>query len=275
MAQSDSDRKLYEYQRQLKAPKVLSEKYPNIAKALDPYVLSKTDKDNFNTLGKNTPNDVNTKEGWIRDAEANAGEALAKDIYGTTSPEQLAEAIKQNKGLTYKAEGHAYPIDPKDEKAGKLPTYGFYDPSADRLSINTWYPNKDQLDTIVHEAGHAEDYKQHPEMAESLSRTESYHQPTIPEYKEYADALKNKDLYKASQMFSRDHFASPRSHSINELINQTKSGMQKEGIYPMPDANPVYDELNAIKPTVKSLEGYAPPEEDVSYFSKLRALLGK
>lgn len=265
MAQSDSDRKLYEYQRQLKAPKVLSEKYPNIAKAMDPYILSKSDEQNYNTLGKNTQQDYGSRTKWIRDAEATAGNALANDIYKTDSPEKLADILKDKNKLSYSSEG----------KSLHSPMYGMYYPQDDLLQVNTDYPKKDQLDTIIHEVGHALDYKKNKEAAKKLNLGEEP-PASNDQVKAWNEAFKNKDLYKLSDLYSTGHFLNPRSHSINELINQTKSGMQEQGIYPMPDTNPEYNELNVIKPTVKSLEGYALPEEqDNSYFAKLRALLGK
>jgi len=269
MGQSESDRKLYEYQRQLKAPKVLSEKYPNIAKALDPYVLAKTDEQNYNTLGSNTPQDYGSRTGWLRDSEATAGEALAKDIYKTDSPEQLAQILKQKHALTYGSEGHPY-----DDNA-----YGGYNPQTDTLQVNTKYPTKDQLDTVVHEVGHAIDYKNNAPAARKLNGDEAKTLPKSNEQvKAWNDAFRNKDLYKLSDLYSTGHFLEPRSHSINSLIGETKDAMKGEGIYPMPDTNPAYDELNAIKPTVKSLEGYASPTEalpQLEYFEKLKALLGK
>lgn len=260
-SKADADRTLYEYQRQLKAPKVLADKYPNIAKAIDPYILSRPDNANYNKLGQNTPQIDNSAFGWYRDNEEKASQALAKDIYNTEDPYELAKKIAEQKGLDYKIQA----LNSEIAKQQKLS--GVYDPDKHTLFYNEADSLPAKLDTIIHESGHAKDYKESMPTAKNLPATEQIDYPGIEK------DFKNKDLYKLSDNLTRNHFLDPRSHSINELLNQTKSVMGKQGIYPEPDDNIVYDSLNYIKPTVKQLEGYAPPED--SLFAKTKAFFKK
>lgn len=266
MAQSDSDRKLYEYQRQLKAPKVMQDKFPSITAALDPYAIEKTDQENYNSLGDKTPIKDSNGVDWLRNSESKATRALVNDIYKPPGVAEFLDQLKGEHNLSFNHFG-------EEDKEKKL--YGAYMPTTDELVVNTAYPVDDQLDTAMHEVGHARDYKQYPnimQMTNATGRTEGVLPNSIDKYR---DAIDNKDLFNLSDIYSGGHFVEPRSHSINELLRKMKSGMAEQGIDPSPDSNPRFDELNQIKSTVKDLEGYKPPQKDSSAFDKLKALFSK
>lgn len=268
-SKADLDRNLYEYQRQLDAPKIFSEKYPNISKTVDPKILHKDNQDIYNTLGKNTEVDSDIIDSgkpfqWVRNAEENASDALSKDYYKTDSPLDLLNKLRKENNLDFNIQLNDDPINS-----------GIYNPNNNTLSLSREQSRKSALDSAIHEAsGHAVDWKKDPEtFIKSTTPTEN----VLPasNLKEDIDRWQKMresgNLYDLSDEVSKNHFLVPRSHSINNLIDKAELLGKENGLSRLPDRNPKYDELNYIKPTLKDLQGYDPKKEGI--YDKLKKLL--
>jgi hypothetical protein len=258
-SKSESDRLLYEYQRQLDAPKIFSEKYPNISAAVAPTILHKDDRDIYNTLGKNTQERVNPFS-WHQTAEENATGAMAKDFYKTTTPDELIEKLKNEDDIDYSL-GEI-----KDPKYS-----GQFDAVENQMSINYDINNKNPnslLDTIIHEHGHAKDFNKNPNRYRTIQPNEFTDTTALTN-----QLQKDKNLYDLSGEITKNHFIRPKSHSINTFIDKAEALGKEQGLVRMPDNDPKYNELGYIKPTLKKLQQY--PTEKQTLFEKLKALLNK
>lgn len=265
-SKADLDRNLYEYQRQLDAPKIFSEKYPNISKAVDPYLLHKDDREIFNKLGANA-REVGTRDpfSWYRRAEEKASGAVAKDVYGTDSPLDLIQQLKKEDNLNYDV------LLQPDEKNN-----GSFMPDDNRLYIDPNLTREGAIDTMIHEHGHARDFNKDPEaFINNIQPGENVRPPDA--FTNGMDRWNNmydqNDLYSLSDDISGKHFFQPRSRSINNLIEKSTQLGKQEGLSRLPDRNPKYDELNYIKPTLKELEDYTPKSQTL--FDKLKKLISR
>lgn len=279
MAQSDSDRKLYEYQRQLKAPKIVSDKFPAMSKLLSPYAAHMEDPNIYNKLGEKVEGD--SPYDWQRNAEAALSEARAKDVEQVFDPLKLAEKLGYNAEYVPKINASAQFNDTKNT----------IEINPDDIQKNT---NAYNLDTIYHEAaGHGGDFKKDPDAyIKNIWKQTKFNPATntneladegtkFNETIEQNAALQKKgDLYNVARNISKGHFLKEGSSSINNPIEIIKNYASSQGLLGgntrtlPPDLNPEYSELNYIKPTIKELEGYDPdtPEQSKA-FSKLKAYL--
>jgi len=268
-SKADLDRNLYEYQRQLDAPKIFADKYPNISKAVDSKILHKDNQDIYNTLGKNTEEDKNIIESvkpfkWVRDSEENASDAVGKDYYKTTDPMELLQALRKENGLDFNTQLND---DPNNS--------GMYNPNNNTLNLSRKQTRKSAFDAAMHEAGgHAKDWKDDPEAFDNkTTASENVFPPSnLKEDMDRWQKMKESgNLYDLSDEVSTNHFLRPRSHSINNLIDKAELLGKENGLSRLPDRNPKYNELNSIKPTLKELQGYDPKKEGI--YDKLKKLL--
>lgn len=285
MGKADLDRKLYQYQRQLSAPEEFSSRFPAISKTVSPYLMHMSDKDVYNTLGKNTNRDQ-SPFGWQREAETNASSALNQDIYKAKSLSELAEKLKNEDDLKYDVANES-----ENEKKDMS---GVFDPNRNEMRLRGGQMDPDSIDTVFHEHGHARDFNAMPglfvknkpfegrqnmavvppndlvpteeipaphltELIDDSGKPGSNLRPNefVPERVDMWNSMKNTgDLWDLADAVSSGHFNDPRSHSINNLIETaTKAGSQL-GLERNPDQDPNYDELNPIKDTLKQLKAY-------------------
>lgn len=285
-SKAEADRLLYEYERQLDAPKVMSEKFPSITKAIDPLILNKSEEEIYNKLGENTSRpQENDLFGWYRKAEDTAGKAVANDYYETNSPLTLLEQIKKEKGLDFNSQ-----YMPMEGKLGI--TFPAYDPEkftyskelmAERkasladpetrspvIGLNDRNRNQpSELSTAMHEARHVEDMNK----GYIGQQEKPFYNPETKQY-DYAayNKYKDKPLYDISDYVTTGHFQEPRSSVINDLILKAKELGAKQGLEYQFDELPKYDELDVIKPTLKELEpGY--PKHKSNPFRRLKRIV--
>lgn len=249
-SKADLDRELNEYTRQLAYPEIQSQKYPNITNLINPYVGRISDQDAYNALGEKSGNEFIDP---YTDAQRKAGKALAEDIYKTTDPLELGEKIKKEKNLTAGIQ----------LKVPDNPTnLGAYNPSADKIELNPRIYKEALLDTIIHETGHAADPKNRSYSPREYPEEGQYFSPE--KSKAINQALKDRDLYKLSDIISTGHFAEPRSHTINELLNKTRQGMAVEGMRDQSfETDPKFNQLDYIKDQLKNTYNYSPPEKTI------------
>jgi len=286
-SKAEADRLLYEYERQLDAPKVMSNKFPNITRAIDPLILNKSEEEIYNKLGENTPKiQENALFDWYRKAEDVAGKAVANDYYETNNPLALLEKIKREKnidfktqyspmegklGVTYPAyepDKFTFPKDVMDERSAALA-----DPKLPIPVIALNDRNKNQaseISTAMHEAKHVEDMKNNYVGAQERT----FYNPETKQfdYSSY-EKYKDKPLYNVSGYISTGHFKEPRSSVINDLINKSKELGAKEGFEYQFDELPKYDELESIKATLKDLEPGYPKHKPMGPFRRLKRIV--
>jgi len=262
-SKADLDRNLYEYQRQLDAPKIFADKYPNISKAVDSKILHKDNQDIYNTLGKNIDKQNMDPFNWYRNSEEAASNATASDGYGTNSLYQLFDLLKKKDNLDYKV------LEKEDDTNN-----GAYMPDKNTIQIDPRLSRTSAIDAAMHEHQHVKENKQDTKrFMEKIDPNE--HTVPLDVFSKGMDRWnKMKDtnnLYDLSEEISRDHFFKPRSSSINTLIEKSEELGKENGLSRLPDRNPKYDELNYIKPTLKDLQGYNPKKEGI--YDKLKKLL--
>lgn len=256
---AELDRELNEYTRQLAYPEIQTNKYPNITNLVNPYIGRISEESAYNALGEKS-GDAYTDP--YTDAQKKAGKAIAEDMYKTTDPLELGEKIKQEKNL---ATDIKYKV-PKNETH-----LGAYNTGTDSIELNPRIIKDNLLSTVIHETGHAS-------APRDREYTESEYPGNFSPEKARAinQALKDKDIYKASDIISTGHFAKPRSHVINELIGKTKEGMSVEGMEDESfEQDPKYNELDYIKSQLKDMYKYNPPQDKVPVKQEEQSLWAK
>lgn len=255
MPRPPSDRILDEYIRQLKAPKVSEDIAPNLTRVFDPLSIDKTYEENYDALKKDETLIFNPIQKLLQ-AEDRAGAALSRDVYRTDSPSELLEKLKAEKNLEFNVTNN---VDTGDS--------GLYKHETREMSLNKNIPLDAQLGTVLHEIGHVEHAnKDLADYAKTKQRESVNH-----DLSDFVNAAASNDLYKLSEVYSRNHFAEPRSYVINKALRNLKLLLRAQGMEPNPDDNPRFDELEFIKEQLRKSEGTDKPR---SRFNKTKKALG-
>lgn len=256
-SKAELDKILYQYQRQLNAPKVFSEKFPSISKTVSSDILHKEDRDIYNTLGKNVGGVKDLRS--YRNAEETASAAAQDDYYKSKDWDDLVGQLRKKDKIKY---------DPYFDKDMSPSLSGLFNAPQNALVVNPNKQPREILDTIIHEHQHAKDFNANPKVYNQDMQAEGppIKRDALAQFKKSVD---DQDLYEYSDLYSTGHFLKPRSASINNLIDVAETVGKEQGLERLPDKNPEYDELNIIK---DQLKGKSKPE--LSLFQKIIKKVG-